>query len=84
MNSKSSSKKRINSHDYEIEEKVNSDSANYQVDIIVKDKESGLPLFEFDILLRFAGEGGQYTSDLSQKGSNFKIYQDNFNEIFYS
>ena len=77
------SKKRINSHDYEIEEKVKSDSANYQVDIIVKDKESGLPLFEFDILLRFAGEGGQYTSDLSQKGSNFKIYQDNFNEIFY-
>ena len=78
------SKKRINSHDYEIEEKVKSDSANYQVDILVKDKESGLPLFEFDILLRFAGEGGQYTSDLAQKGSNFKIYQDNFNEIFYS
>ena len=77
------SKKRINSRDYEIEEKVKSDSANYQVDIIVKDKESSLPLFEFDILLRFAGEGGQYTSDLSQKGSNFKIYQNNFDEIFY-
>jgi hypothetical protein len=77
------SKKRIKSHEYEIEENVKSDSANYQVDIIVKDKKSGLPLFEFDILLRFAGEGGQYTSDLSQKGSNFKIYQDNFNEIFY-
>ena len=77
------SKKRINAHDYEIEEKVKSDSTNYQVDIIVKDKESGLPLFEFDVLLRFAGEGGQYTSDLSQKGSNFKIYKENFNKIFY-
>ena len=77
------SKKRINSHDYDIEENVKTDSANYQVDIIVKDKESELPLFEFDILLRFAGEGGQWTSDLAQKGSNFKIYQDNFNKIFY-
>ena len=77
------SKKRINSHDYEIEEKIKSDSANYQVDIIVKDKKSGLPLFEFDLLLRFAGEGGQYTSDLAQKGANFKLYQDNFDEIFY-
>ncbi len=77
------SQKRIDSHEYEIEENVNSDSANYQVDIIVKDKDSGLPLFEFDILLRFAGEGGQYTTDLAQKGSKFKIYQENFNEIFY-
>ena len=34
------------------EEKIKSDSANYQVDIIVKDKRSGLPLFEFDLLNR--------------------------------
>ena len=37
----------------------------------------------FDILLRFAGAGGQYTTDLAQKGSTFKIFEDNFNRIFY-
>ena len=37
----------------------------------------------FDILLRFAGAGGQYTSDLAQKGVTFKIFKDNFNKVFY-
>ena len=78
------SQKRIDAHEYEIDEEVKSDSANYEVDIIVKDKKTGLPLFEFDILLRFAGGGGQYTSDVSQKGSKFKVYEDNFNKIYFS
>ena len=44
---------------------------------------NNLPLFEFDILLRFAGPGGQYTSDITQKGANFKLHEDNFNQVFY-
>ena len=78
------SQKRIDAHEYEIDEEVKSDSANYEVDITVKDKKTGLPLFEFDILLRFAGGGGQYTSDVAQKGSKFYVYKDNFNKIFFS
>lgn len=77
------SQKRIDSHEYEVEEEVKSDSANYEVDITVKDKETSLPLFGFDILLRFAGEGGQYTSDVAQKGSKFTIYKDNFDKIYF-
>ena len=48
-----------------------------------EEKIENIPLFEFDILLRFAGSGGQYTSDITQKGSNFKIHTDNFNKVFY-
>ena len=75
--------KRLEANQYEIDENVKEQDANYRIDVTVKEKESGAPLFMFDILLRFAGAGGQYTTDLAQKGSTFKIFEDNFNRIFY-
>ena len=74
---------RLSQHEYDLEEIIVEEDANYRVDIIVKDKKDNLPLFEFDILLRFAAAGGQYTSDITQKGSKFKIYSENFNKVFY-
>tara|TARA_R100001377_G_C3182681_1_gene107277 strand:+ start:1 stop:1362 length:1362 start_codon:yes stop_codon:yes gene_type:complete len=74
---------RLSQHEYELEETIQEEDANYRVDIIVKDKKDNLPLFEFDILLRFAAAGGQYTSDITQKGSKFKLYEENFNKVFY-
>ena len=74
---------RLQQHEYELEEIVQEEDANYRVDIIVKEKNGNIPLFEFDILLRCAGPGGQYTSDITQKGSNFKLHEDNFNQVFY-
>jgi len=75
--------KRLEANQYEIDEKIKEQDANYKIDVIVKEKESGAPLFMFDILLRFAGAGGQYTSDLAQKGTTFKIFKDNFNKVLY-
>ena len=75
--------KRLEANQYEIDENIKEQDANYRIDVTVKEKESGVPLFMFDILLRFAGAGGQYTTDLAQKGSTFKIFKDNFNRIFY-
>jgi len=75
--------KRLEANQYEIDENIKEQDANYKIDVTVKEKESGAPLFMFDILLRFAGAGGQYTTDLAQKGSTFKIFEDNFNRIFY-
>ena len=75
---------RLSQHEYELEEKIQEEDANYRVDIIVKEKKDNLPLFEFDILLRFAAAGGQYTSDITQKGSKFKLYEENFNKVFYN
>ena len=74
---------RLKKHEYHLEETIQEEDANYRVDIVVKEKKDNLPLFDFDILLRFAGSGGQYTSDITQKGANFKIHYDNFNKVFY-
>ena len=79
--------KRIRSREYILDAKSSElkgggESANYVVDIIVKDKESNKPLFMFDVYLRFAGKHGQYTSDISQKGKTFKVY-DSWNDIYF-
>jgi hypothetical protein len=79
--------KRIRSREYILDAKSSilkggGESANYVVDIIVKDKESNKPLFMFDLYLRFAGQHGQYTSDISQKGKTFKVY-DSWTDIYF-
>ena len=79
--------KRIRSREYILDAKSSvlkggDESANYVVDIIVKDKESDKPLFMFDVYLRFAGAHGQYTSDIAQKGKTFKVY-DSWNDIYF-
>ena len=79
--------KRIRSREYILDAKSSvlkggGESANYVVDIIVRDKESNKPLFMFDVYLRFAGPHGQYTSDISQKGKEFKVY-DSWNDIYF-
>jgi len=75
--------KRLEANEYDIEENIKEGSANYEIFVTVKEKDSGLELFMFDILLRFAGAGGQYTTDLAQKGSTFKVFEDNFNKVLY-
>ena len=42
---------------------------------LYKDEATGNTLFEFDLKYRFAGAGGQWTTDLSHKGYKFKIYE---------
>jgi len=79
------SKKQIDNNEYTLSlqpklSKKGEESANFEYIVTVKEKESGLPLFEFDVLLRFGD--GQWTSDVSQKGQWFKIYEDNFVKAF--
>ena len=78
------SKKQINSEEYILtaEPKISKDgseSANYEYLITVKDKDNN-KLFQFDVLLRFGD--GQWTTDLSQKGASFKVFEENFGKIF--
>ena len=79
------SKKQIDNNEYTLSlqpklSKKGEESTNFEYIVTVKEKESGLPLFEFDVLLRFGD--GQWTSDVSQKGQWFKIYEDNFVKAF--
>ena len=76
--------KRRKANEYDIEENIKEEDENYKVIVNIKEKKTGLPLFKFDILLRFAGSGGQYTTDVAQKGSEFKVENENFNKVFYS
>ena len=54
--------------------------------ITVKEKKTKLTLFEFDMILRFSSNGGQYTGDLAQKGVKFDFeeYIEDFNRVFYT
>ena len=80
--------KRIKSREYILDTQVGllkggEESANYVVDVTVKDKETGEPLFLFDVYLRFSGVDGQYTSDIAQKGAKFKV-MDSWNKIYFN
>ena len=66
------SAKEIRKHKFDLEFKSVS-SADYVVDVIVS--VGGNTLFEFDLKYRFAGAGGQWTTDLSHKGSKFNIFE---------
>ena len=79
------SKKQIDSNEYVLSlqpklSKKGEESANFEYIVTVKEKKSGLPLFQFDVLLRFGD--GQWTSDVSQKGAYFKVFEENFGKIF--
>ena len=79
------SKKQIDSNEYILSAepktgKDGSESANYEYLITVKDKKTGKNLFQFDVLLRFGD--GQWTSDVSQKGAYFKVFEENFGKVF--
>ena len=79
------SEKQIDANEYILSldqqlSKKGEESANFDYLVTVKDKKTGKPLFEFDLLLRFGG--GQWVSDVGQKGKHFKIFYDNFIEVF--
>lgn len=66
------SAKEIRKHTFDLEFKTVS-SADYVVDVVVS--VNGNALFEFDLKYRFAGASGQWTTDLSHKGSKFNIFE---------
>jgi len=79
-----------NDIEYIIIPKYNEKSGDFIIDLIVagrkKGKKDWIPLFSTDVKLRFSGQGGQFTSDITQKGSDFIIGKTgneiNMNELF--
>ncbi len=81
--------KRLDSLEYKIIPKFNETSGNFIIDLIVYGKSpegEWTELFSTDVNLRFSGDGGQFTSDISQKGSTFNIGKTgdeiNINKLF--
>jgi len=81
--------KRLDSIEYKIIPKYNETSGNFIIDLIVYGKSpegEWTELFSTDVNLRFSGDGGQFTSDISQKGSTFNIGKTgdeiNINKLF--
>ena len=81
--------KRLDSLEYKIIPKYNETSGNFIIDLIVYGKSpegEWTELFSTDVNLRFSGDGGQFTSDISQKGSTFNIGKTgdeiNINKLF--
>ena len=80
---------RLDKLEYYIKPKYNESSGNFIIDLIVYGKAPGgewTELFSTDVNLRFSGDGGQFTSDISQKGSTFNIGKTgdeiNINKLF--
>ena len=68
--------KRLNSLDYYIQPKFKESGGDFVIDLDVYGKTpEGVftLLFSTDVKLRFAGSGGQFAGDITQKGSAFKI-----------
>ena len=80
------SQERLNKTEFILDETIVDTGASYNVNIAVKEKKSTKTLFEFDMILRFSSNGGQYTGDLAQKGVKFDFekYIDDFNKVFYT
>ena len=80
---------RLDKLEYYIKPKYNESSGNFIIDLIVYGKApegEWTELFSTDVNLRFSGDGGQFTSDISQKASTFSIGKTgdeiNINKLF--
>jgi uncharacterized protein (UPF0147 family) len=80
------SQERLKRTEFILDETIVDTGASYNVTVAVKEKKSKLTLFEFDLILRFSSNGGQYTGDFAQKGVKFDFeeYIDDFNRVFYT
>ena len=67
-------KYNIDVEDGNIDHLQNETGGDYVKIITVSSKQGNKNLFKFDLRFRFAGTRGQWTSDISHKGSVFKIY----------
>jgi len=68
--------KRLNDLDYYIQPKFKESGGDFVIDLDIYGKTTEgvfTLLFSTDVKLRFAGSGGQFAGDITQKGSTFKI-----------